>query len=280
MNTSTANGDQRKRLTEFLKNLWIVIDKEAIQSEADLVLFIQVEDKQGTLLDGLGYEKKPGNETLLEILGYSAGDVDDHPQKKVIVGQIRYSPDYILKRNSKPLAVVDLKTPDANLDHERWMGQIYSYCRLENAPIGFLFNGKHLRVFINVEFKGLTKYADVFKEQPVAEADVDNERQMVDLLLTFAASSTGDSPLAIARELANKRLKELKNKARQRDIGERLKSLLLSPSDSMLNALADINDWGDISPKPDGNELIRVWAELAKVAKNPKPLPRASRNRN
>jgi len=272
LNTATANGDQRKRLNDFLKNLKRVIEGEAIQSEVDLEKFFQVENQtQLTLLAGRGYNKQPENATLLEILGYEYSDVEDHPQKKVSIASSRYSPDYILKRNGKRLAIVDLKTPEVNLDRDKWAGQVCYYCHMENVPIGFLFNGRSLRVFVNVEFKGLTKYAAVFKEQPVAEADMDNEKQMVDLLLKFAATHSEENPVAIARGLANQRLKELRDKAQKKDIENRLKELLASPPDEMLKALPDLSIWGDIPRKPSVGELFTIRDAIVKEANSPRP---------
>lgn len=273
MNSATANGDTRKRLAAFLTKMRGIIDGEAIQSEVDLEKFFQVESKaQLDLLAGMGYIKQPENATLLEILGYEYGDVEDHPQKKVSIASSRYSPDYILKRNGKRLAIVDLKTPEVNLDRGKWAGQVCYYCHMENVPIGFLFNGRSLRVFVNVEFKGLTKYAAAFKEQPVAEADMDNERQMIDLLLKFAATHPEENPVAIARGLANQRLKELRDKAQKKDIESRLKELLACPPDAMLEALPDLSIWDGLTRKPSVGELLQIRDVIVKAANNSKLL--------
>ncbi len=287
LNIATVNDNTRKRLSDSLTKLQGIIEKEAIQSEADLEKFFQVQSKaQLDIWEGLGFVKKPENETLLEILGYEYGDVEDHPSKKVNIGASRYSPDYILKRGGKPLAIVDLKTPDANLDLGKWAGQIGYYCHMENVPIGFLFNGRSLRVFVNVGLKGLTRYAvhlkepspagagtDNLKQMSVAEADTDNLRQMVDLLLKFAAAHPEGNPVAVARELVSQRLKELKDKERKRDIGNRLKELLANPPDEMLKALPDLSIWGTITRKPSVNELLKIRNDLVQTAKYPKPLP-------
>ena len=263
--------DTRKRLLEFLGNLSNVINNETIQTEADLEKFVQVESRaQLDLREALGYVKTEANSTLLEILGYRYEDVDDHLPKRVIVGQIRYSPDYVLKSKQKPFAIIDLKSPDTNIDHERWLGQIRCYCRDESAPIGILFNGRSLRVFINTELKGLTKYHDDFKGQLVAAADQHEVKQMVEMLLKLASMSPEANPITLARSFANKRLKESSNRKWQDTVVERVKHLLNDPSDDVLAAIAGVESaWNEIEPKPSSADIEKIWRE------RPTPMTKA-----
>ena len=263
MSVVVSVADTRKRLSEFISNLSDVINRETIQTEADLEKFVQVKSKaQLDLREALGYVKTETNATLLEILGYRPEDVDDHLPKRVIVGQIRYSPDYVLKFKQKPFAIVDLKSPDTNIDHERWVGQIRCYCRDESAPIGILFNGRSLRVFINTELKGLTKYDNDFKGQPVAAADQHEVKQMVEMLLKFASMPPEANPIALARGFANKRLKESSNRKWQDTVVERVRHLLTDPSDDVLAAIAGVESaWNEIEPKPSSAELEKIWRE-------------------
>ena len=275
MTVAVSVSDTRKRLTEFMANLSDAINRGTIQTEADLEKFVQVESKaQLDLREALGYVKTEINATLLEVLGYRDEDVDDHPPKKVIIGQIRYSPDYVMKVKQKPFAVVDLKSPDTNIDHERWIGQIQCYCRDESAPIGILFNGRSLRVFVNTELKGLTKYHE-FKGQPVAAADQHEVKQIVELLLKFAHSLPEVNSTALARSFANKRLKERSNRQWKDAVVERMSGLLNDPTNDVLAAIATVESaWSEIEPKPSGADLELIWRErpspMTKIAKGKK----------
>lgn len=263
MNGGTPSIDTRKRLFEFTGNLSKAINNLTVQTEADLEKFVQVESKaQLDLREALGYVKTEMNSTLLEILGYRYEDVDDHLTKKVIVGQIRYSPDYILKIKQKPFAIIDLKSPDTNIDHDRWIGQIHCYCRDESAPIGILFNGRSLRVFINTELKGLTRFHEHFNGQPIAVADEHEVKQVVEILLRFAYGSVEVNPISIARSFADKRLKEINNRRWQDTVAERINRILDEPSNDVLSAIAGVeNAWTGIDPKPSGADVEKIWKE-------------------
>ena len=164
-------AEQKRRLQEFLTNLSSLIVEETITSESHLETFVQVESQaQIELQLGRGFEKTPANATLLELLNYRYEDVENHPIRRVIIGRVKYAPDYILRRKNRPCAIVDLKAPGVNIDHPTWKAQIYNYCRDEGLPIGVLFNGVSLRVFINPHYRGLTKYGETFKGEPVAGA--------------------------------------------------------------------------------------------------------------
>ena len=275
MNIVLPASDQRKRLLEFLNNLYSMIDREVIQSEAQLESFVQVESQTDIELQlGRGYEKTPASATLLEILGYEYEDVQNHPTKRVIIGQVKYAPDYILHRKHSPFAILDLKTPATNIDNPSWKAQIYNYCRDENLPIGILFNGRKLRVFINTNYRGLTKYGDIFKGEPIASAEHNEPKQMLDLLLKLSATSLENSSLAVARELANKRKKEIGTVAWRRNIEDCLKSILADPPAEMMEALASLNLWGE--QKPSGEVLDAIWAEFKS---RPAPIIKKRENR-
>jgi len=247
------------------------IEDQIIQREEDIVQMFRVETEQQLKLWEVQYgvQKKP---TLLELLGYSSNDVDERPVKKTVVGQISYAPDYILKRHQRLLAVVDLKAPGQNLDYERWVGQIVSYCRELKVPLGLLFNGTELRVFINTEYKGLTKHKELFLHQPVASAGGSHERkQIVDILVKFAAASLESNPVSVANGLASKRRRELLDKARQRHIQQQLKNILADPPTSVLAAIAGVDGiWGEIGQKPGEAKLYAAWAQVKVTTKQAK----------
>ena len=167
-------NDTRKRLSNYLGKLSNAIENQKIQSEADLDALFRVKTQQQlNLLEIIGISSSEENATLLEILGYNSENVEDHPVKVAIIGRMNYVPDYVLNYHPKlPLAVIDLKAPEVNLDIQRSVGQIISYCREIKAPLGLLFNGRSVRVYINTEVKGLTKFKEL-TGQSVASA---NER--------------------------------------------------------------------------------------------------------
>lgn len=273
-------SDTRKRLSDFLRKLIEGIEDQGIQSETDLDQVFRVESEaQAVLWKVRGIPKTDENATLLEILGYGVSNVEDHPVKKVVVGTIHYAPDYILKHQQRLLAIIDLKAPGVNLDHEKWMGQIYSYCRELKVPLGLLFNGREVRVFINTEVKGLTRYKDLFSSQPVAAASYHDQKQMAEILLRFAASSLQSDPIIVARTLANKRARELKDKQRQKRIQEQLRHLLANPTDELFALLSTLDGvWGDIEPNPSEAELVAAW-RLRPLTANPvEPMPKGSIN--
>lgn len=251
----------KQSLDDFLSTLFNGIECQIIQNEADIVQMFRVETEQQLALWEMQYgiRKKP---SLLELLGYSASDVDERPVKKTVVGQINYAPDYILKRQQKLLAIVDLKAPGQNLDHERWIGQISSYCRELKVPLGLLFNGTEVRVFINTDYKGLTKHRELFFNQPVASAGSHERKQMVDILLKFAAITLEVSPIVVANGFASKRRHELRDRERQKRIRHQLKSVLANPPSTVFAAISSLdNIWGDIEPKPSEAELSAAWVE-------------------
>lgn len=253
------------------------IENEVIRSEADIEQLFRVETQEQLALWELkGIERK--NKTFLEMLGYSNSDIEDHPVKVVVVGQIRYAPDYILKRQQKKLAIIDLKAPGQNLDRERWMGQIKSYCRELNIPIGVLFNGTELRVFVNTDFPGLRKHRDLFLDQPVASANFQGSKgsyerkQMVDILLKFAAETLEPNPVAIANGFAKKQRELIDSRNRQKRIQNRLMSILANPSAPMFRALASVEGiWDDTEQKPSEVELIKSWQGIINAQPAGKP---------
>lgn len=268
----------KQLLSDYLQMLSEGIECQEIQSEADIEQMFRVEtDQQIALWKRRGIEKSEKNSTLLEILGYGNADIDDHPVKKNVVGQISYAPDYILKRQQKMLAIVDLKAPDQDLDRERWIGQISSYCRELKVPIGLLFNGTDLRVFINTEIKGLTKHKELFYNQPVASAGTHEMKQMVEILLKLSASSLEENPIMAASGFANKRRAEFRDRDRQKRIQHLLQAALTNPSSEIFSALAGLDSiWGNNEAKPSEQELASAWTAIqASKAQNKVKLHRA-----
>ena len=223
-----------------------------IVSESDLERFVRV-----------GVE---GDATLLNILGYSGTNVDDHPIRRVLIGTTQFAPDYVLRHQQKNLAVLDLKKPEEDLNNKNWVGQVLSYCQQIKppAPLGLLFNGYALRVYINTHDRQLSKYHEWFSEEPVATAEHSDFEGMAGLLSKFYFKSLQANPIALTKKLANIEIGKRKPVMRQKQIRSILaKSLTTSPPGDIhevLSALATVNSlWRDIDP-PDTTE-----AELVSV---------------
>lgn len=268
-------------LDDFLSKLQRGVKSQIVQTEADLVQLFRVETEQERRVRELyGTPKTP---TLLEHLGYSSGDVDERPVERTVVGQIRYAPDYILQPNQQRLAIMDLKAPGQSLDHERWVAQITTYCRELKVPLGILFNGIELRVFINTDYKGLVKHKKLFLQQPVASAGSHERKQMVDILLRFALPTLQASATVVANNLASKRRHELRDRERQHVIQNQLATVLANPPKPVFAALASVDGiWDEIEPKPSEAELTSAWAATlaaAEKSKRVKTMPEPQRPR-
>lgn len=267
------------QLRTFLERLVDNITASHVQSESDLEQLFQVQSEAHVArLKTLGIIKSAENATLLEILGYTTETVEDHPVRKVDIGVAKFVPDYVLNVEQKSVAIVDLKAPGISLEHEDWARQITTYCRELEVPLGLLFNGRELRVFINPDAKGLGQYKSQFLYQPVAIADYHELDQLIDLFLLFSCPSLTKGPTAVARQLANKRRKELADKQRQREIQTKLRELLANPSDDVLTAIATIDGiWSGLEPKPSEAEVLAAW-KLPPPSKRPDEPKTSSRS--
>jgi hypothetical protein len=246
--------ETRTALQLFLTRLNEAIECQAVQSEAHLEEAVRIRSTQELARRTVtGADSGPTKGTLLEILGYDFTDVDDHPKRLTVIGTIDYQPDYILKTSGQPATVLDLKAPDVSL--EKATEQICSYCRDIGVPLGILFNGHRMNVFINARDKKLTKYAE-FASEPVATADNHDLPFMVDLLFQFSKSTLGTHTYALARCLAEKARTTTKNRERQIRIRERLAATLSEPPDALLAALCTMDEiWSGLESSPSLAEL-------------------------
>lgn len=262
--TDVPPDNLRQLLSDYLAALEKAISCQQIQSEADLEeVFRVTTDKQKQVVAFFGSSPHHKHRQLLEILGFTEVDVDDHCAKLTVVGQISYTPDYVLKQGSKLLAIVDLKAPGQNLDHPRWVGQILSYCQQLNVPLGLLFDGTEARVFVNTSMKGLTKHKGLFEAQPIASVGSQEKRRLVEVLLKFAKVNLTNGPISVANDLASKRKHELRDRERQKLIQSHLLTVLAEPTPQVFVALAAIEDaWAAFDVKPSVTELSQAWTIL------------------
>lgn len=255
-------SDTKRQLLEFLQRVSSGIENQAIQKEAHLEQLVRIQTTdQIALWEIQGLQKTESSATLLEILGYSGNDVEDHPKKKTVVGQISFAPDYVLKAGQKDLAVLDLKAPEETLDKEKWFGQIHSYYDQIKAPIGILFNGHSVRVYINVGLKGLANFREIFANQPVAMADFKKPKEMVELLLKLEAANLKADAVAVARKLAASEKRRIEDTHRQEKIRKCITEALLNPSDDVIAALLMVDGlWQDFDPVPTETQLLTAWS--------------------
>ena len=269
--------ERQERLKSYLENLSVGIEQGhdvagiqiRIASEKDLEKFVQVKSGEAR--------------TLLNLLGYSAFNVEDHPPKRTVIGRLVYAPDYVLNNEAgKALAVLDVKAPSESL--EGWEEQILSYCVAVNAPLGMLFNGRAVQVFVNTKHKAMKRYANRFPDKPVASANSSDPSRMVDLLNRFAWETLAPDVIAVARKLATEKITLINKKQREQKIAASLKIVFATPPPEVLpnlfTALASADAfWSEISPKPTANELLRLWKELSAGPKvTIPPLPRTGVN--
>jgi hypothetical protein len=246
-----------QELEKFLSRLLEVIDQQPIQ-ERDLEEIVGVRTPKQLAVGSIVGDGSSSKPTLLELLGYGVADVADHP-KLTIIGRVTYEPDYLLQPQGRPLAVLDLKAPEVSLDKDKAASQICTYCHRVKAPLGLLFNGRELRVFINTEYKGLTRYSE-FAEQPVAVVDRHDLSAMAALLARFSKSALAPNPAKLASTLATKRRGEESDRQRQMLIRQKLKEILADPPQELLAALPSLETvWDDFDPKPSQSELLGAW---------------------
>ena len=251
-------SDTQHQLKAFLSTLLELIDTQAIQQENHLEQVVRVRTQQQLAILSMLSSGVESSRTLLELLGYDVADVADHP-RRTIIGTVSYEPDYLLQSGERPLVVLDLKAPEVSLNSDRAVSQICTYCRGVKAPLGLLFNGSELRVFINTEYKGLTKYKE-FSLKPVAVVDRHDLAGMAELLSRFNRSALFQNPLALARKLADKRWRELNDQQRQAVIRKNLREMLSNPPAALLAALPVLDGvWDDLEPKPSETEIVHAW---------------------
>ena len=275
------NPTEKKQIVDLLNRIVEGIEKQYITKEADLEQFVRVVPIAVRGMQELqGGEIKP---TLLEILGYTDLTCDDHPIITfVMAGRkgVKIIPDYVVKSaEQKDLATWELKAPTEDVDSKEPIEQLMSYCSepKRQTPIGILFNGRKLRVFINSEYPGLGKYKRIseaptplfnFKRSPVLSLELDDPepsdkvpyKLIVDNLLSLSCSSLSDGAVSCARKLAEKKLGIVRDGERDRKIVEGLQEALASPTDEMIKAIAgSIHSWKDFETPPSLDDAVRAW---------------------
>ncbi len=189
-----------------------------------------------------------------------------------IVGHTKYSPDYVLGTSQKVWAVLDLKAPGISLDDQEAVGQVQSYCARgeKTSPLGVLFNGRSVRVFINPEYQGFAKYKkrshDLdpakqinFYEAPVDAAD-DDTSAIAQVLLKIAEVTLQENPASSARRMADAKVKNIKQGIWLREVRDRLRAALNDPSDEVVRAVASVDSiWVGMEKEPEPADAVIAW---------------------
>lgn len=209
----------------------------------------QIKNEKGVEL----FTEINGGKTILKILGYKRSTVQDHPIK-IVMGVNVISPDYGLLVNGTHAAILDVKSPRENLD--RHHEQILSYCEHYKSPIGVLFNGKSVRLYVSTALiPGLDqRHRTEFDNKPVFAADItpmhngkvpeerqDDIKRMADILFMLSKDSFGNDAIAHARNLISTRIKEIDQakeiEGRRQNIINRFSLIKSNPSNQVLSAI-------------------------------------------
>ena len=276
-------SDTKKHLIEWIEHVLEGIHKNYITSESDL------ESKVRVLSDGnraiarfnnSGVDPPP---TLLELLGYNDVTCDDHPTITTSIKghkAVKIIPDYIVKSiEQKDLATWELKAPAEDVDSRESVEQLMSYCleAKRQTPIGVLFNGRKLRVYINPDYQGLGKYKKIseaevplidFRHSPVLSLDLalpelDDKKpykQVGDTLISLSCAILSAGSVNLAKKIADKRLGEIKDEKRNAQIVLCLQEAFASPTDEILKAVtAAIHQWDGVEAPPGPDDAVRAW---------------------
>ena len=289
MENDSAN-DVKKQLVVWLDHVLEGIHKNHIESEHHLeakVCIISEKDRGKALYD-TGVDPTA---TLLELLGYTDMTCDDHPVIAFTVAghkAVKIIPDYVTKSaEQKDLATWELKAPAEDVDSKEAVEQLMSYCRepKRQTPIGVLFNGRRLRVFVNSEYPGLGKYKKIseaaallfdFRHSPVLSLELDASepgdksalKPVVDTFISLSRTILSDGAIIYAKRLAEKKLKDVRDGERDRKIVECLQEALASPTDEMIKAIAaNIHSWKDFETPPGLDDAVRAWQKRKDNAK-------------
>ena len=262
---------EKKQVVDLLDRIADGISRQLTKSEKDLERFVRVISDAERDTDDLHRDGKP-KATLLQLMGYTLASCDDHPYLMTIVGHTKYSPDYVLSSGQKVLAILDLKAPGVSLDDREGIGQVQSYCARgdRTAPIGVLFNGKSVRVFINPDYPSFTKYKKRsvetdqkkqinFYETPVDAAD-DDSSTIAAVLLRISAASLSDDPASVARRMANAKIQTIEKGMWAHEVSDRLRAALSEPSDEVIRAIASVDSiWEGMEKKPEPADAVIAW---------------------
>ena len=267
---------EKKQVVDLLSRVEEGISEALIKSEKDLEGFVHVTPtavRRTADLKGSGL-----NATLLELLGYTLESCNNHPFLLTMAGHTRYSPDYVLNSGQKVLAILDLKAPGISLDDREGIEQVQSYCARGDkaSPIGVLFNGRSIRIFVNPDYPGFTRYKKLsidedpkkrinFYETPVEAADND-VNAVAAVLLKISVMSLSDDSASVARKMANAKIQTIEKGKWAHEVSDRLRAALSEPSDEVIRAVASIDSlWVGMEKGPEPADAVIAWNRRKEV---------------
>lgn len=278
-----TNTHLKQQLQEWMKQIEAAIVLGALNSEKDLEEYVRVHSQQERDIVAQRFQGTIPP-SLFEILGYQADTCEDHPLlTPVFVGTNKNKPcpDYILREyDKKDMATWDLKAVTEPLNNKDFAGQIQSYCSHPDrpTPLGILFNGFSLRVFINPDYSKLARYQLAmlkkkhgenwsldFKTDPVIAVDKDDQdsnKQLIDSLILLSFSALSSKAVTLAVQLANSAVKKELDKAEKRRIVACIHSALADPSDEIIRVVAEaIPQWEGFDSPPSSERALRAWKQ-------------------
>lgn len=204
--------------------------------------------------------KTVGHPTLLDLLGYLRDEVEDHPTMTAQNGTVRIIPDYVLRVDKVVVAVLELKAPSINIALDSFTQQIISYCLQTNAPLGFLFNGTSLRVFVNTNYNGFARQRALFTTEPVLSIHTGNTDELATAFYKLTRPDSVHHAVEMGRRLASDQKRQLESKERRKEIGKILKECFNNPTDELFDCLSGMNTaWSGMKVNPTAAEIKAIW---------------------
>ena len=169
----------------------------------------------------------------MELLGYK--DVNVANQQGIKAGVKKIIPDYIVQCNGKECFILDIKAPDVKLDGAG--DQILSYLMVhrKDIPLGVLFNGTEMQIYINTRLKNLTSNDELSENGLVKSTN--RIVEISDLWLRLSCTALTSGSLTLARHLVRQYENDRKGQQRQRRVEDWLDNLLRYPNDDLFAAI-------------------------------------------
>ncbi|MCX6345121.1 MAG: type I restriction enzyme HsdR N-terminal domain-containing protein [Armatimonadetes bacterium] len=232
----------------------VVEREESIQSEADVDDCLWTTYPVAPLAD-----KIPAPNRLLQILGYSADGVSYNKKIDFARGQ-GLLPDFVVSVKGKAVLVIEDKAPSIAVND--WITQVHAYFYKVDAPLGMIFNSRQAILLINTRLPELSRFRKKLEFEPILQASINDQPQIVQLLNYLAAPTSRSAMLSIAKRLAEQRLIEITKDGREQKrlkiISDRIAVIKAEPPDHLLAAIiANDDELKKIRSKPD--EVRAAW---------------------
>ncbi len=272
-------GDMKRLLRTYLSNLQRDINERKLPKEQYLEERVHLTEDRLAQLVAFGAQTSRETATLFGILGYSPDRVNVQPTM-VYFGTRRVRPDYVLLREGRPSVVVDLKQPGLELAKEEFYGQLAFYIHKFEIPIGILFNGTNVHVFVNTHLPELRRHRGRFDEEPVWTATSADMDEMIETLCNISREALQNEPVVAARKYIRWRSTRDREIAIQKAIVQatdqrlaairtRLQEIRTTPPDYVLTAICEYDDaWNSLLSTATMEELQQFHREIQEAERN------------